>query len=102
MIGTFITSEGEDRNNQYCFISGLNNKVRCRCLLFVLIRQGEGGARAPRLMSLDFLIAGGIYSVTALRENDQERVTVYTKHRLTLQALVTETEREPFGAYFLY
>jgi len=45
-----------------------------------------------------FLIAGWLYSVTALRENDQERVTendqervtVYTKHQLTLQALVTE------------
>jgi hypothetical protein len=37
-----------------------------------------------------FLIAGGLYSVPALRECDQERVTVYTKHRLTLQALVTE------------
>jgi len=31
------------------------------------------------------LIVGGLYSVTALRENDHERVTVYTKHRLTLQ-----------------
>ena len=30
-----------------------------------------------------FLIAGGLYSVTTLRENDQERVTVYTKHQLT-------------------
>jgi len=37
-----------------------------------------------------FLIVGGLYSVTALRENDHERVTVHTKHRLTLQALVTE------------
>ena len=35
-----------------------------------------------------FLIAGGLYSVTALRENDQERVTLYTKHRLTLQLLL--------------
>jgi len=35
-------------------------------------------------------IAGGLYSVTALREDDQERVTVYTKHRRTLQAQVTE------------
>jgi len=34
-----------------------------------------------------FLLLVGL---TALRENDQERVTVYTKHRLTLQALVTE------------
>ena len=25
-----------------------------------------------------FLIVGGLYSVTAWRENDQERVTVYT------------------------
>jgi len=37
-----------------------------------------------------FLIAGGLCSVTALRENDRVRVTVYTEHRLTLQALVTE------------
>jgi len=37
-----------------------------------------------------FLIVGGLYSVTAMRENDNERATVYTKHRLTLQALVTE------------
>ena len=29
-----------------------------------------------------FLIVGGLYSVTALRAIDQERVTVYTKHRL--------------------
>ena len=29
-----------------------------------------------------FLIVGGLYLVTAWRENDQERVTVYTKHRL--------------------
>ena len=28
-----------------------------------------------------FLIVGGLYSVTALRENDQGRVTIYTKHR---------------------
>jgi hypothetical protein len=27
----------------------------------------------------DFLIVGGLYSVTALRENDNERATVYTK-----------------------
>jgi hypothetical protein len=37
-----------------------------------------------------FLIVGGLYSVTAMRENDNERATVYTKHRQTLQALVTE------------
>jgi len=36
------------------------------------------------------LIVGGLYSVTALRDHDQERVTVYTKHRLTLQAPVTK------------
>ena len=30
------------------------------------------------------MIVGGLYSVTALRENDQERVTVYTRHRLKL------------------
>ena len=27
----------------------------------------------------NFFIVGGLYSVTALRENEQERVTVYTK-----------------------
>ena len=32
---------------------------------------------------------GGLYSVTALRENDQERVTVYTKHRLKLHSQTT-------------
>jgi hypothetical protein len=31
-----------------------------------------------------FLIVGGLYSVTALRKTTR-RVTVYTKHRLTLQ-----------------
>ena len=37
------------------------------------------------------LIVGGLYSVTALRENDQERVTVYTKHRLRLHSQTTLT-----------
>jgi hypothetical protein len=88
------------------------------CLLFVLIRHGEGGANwclfcinstrgkggnePPRWIKAlgkgDFLIPGGLYSVTALRENvkslllswTKKGVTVYTKHRLTLQALVTE------------
>ena len=32
------------------------------------------------------MIVGGLYSVTALRENDQERVTGYTKHRLKLHS----------------
>jgi len=31
-----------------------------------------------------------LYSVTALRENNQERVTMHTKHRLTLQAQMME------------
>jgi len=43
-----------------------------------------------RLELIIFLIVGGLYSVIALRENDHARATVYTKHRLTLQALVTE------------
>ena len=34
---------------------------------------------------------GGLYSVTALRENDQERITVYTKHRLKLHSQSTLT-----------
>ena len=37
------------------------------------------------------LIVGGLYSVTALRENDQGRVTLYTKHRLKLHSLTTLT-----------
>jgi len=52
------------------------------------LRVGERGAEG--IEGASFLIAGGLYSVTALRENDHERVTVYTKHRLTLQALVTQ------------
>jgi hypothetical protein len=46
---------------------------------------------------LIFVIAGGLYSVTTLRENDQERVTVctivFTKHRLTLQFLFCTRSR---------
>jgi hypothetical protein len=42
------------------------------------------------IITTTFLIAGGLYWVTALREHDQERVTVYTKHRLPLQAQMTE------------
>jgi len=37
-----------------------------------------------RLIS-NLLVVGGLYSVTALRENDNERATVYTKHGLTLR-----------------
>jgi hypothetical protein len=42
-------------------------------------------ARVPALTQTEdfFLIVAGLYSVTALRENDNERATVYTKHRLT-------------------
>jgi len=47
-----------------------------------------GGRETLGLLSL--LIAGGLCSVTALRENDQERVTVYTEHQLALQAQMTE------------
>ena len=37
------------------------------------------------------MIVGGLYSVTALRENDQERVTLYTKHQLKLHSQTTLT-----------
>ena len=37
------------------------------------------------------MIVGGLYSVTALRENDQERVGVYTKHLLKLHSQTTLT-----------
>ena len=34
---------------------------------------------------------GGLYSVTALWENNKERITVYTKHRLKLHSKTTLT-----------
>ena len=37
-----------------------------------------------------FLIESGLYSVTALRRNDQKRVTVYTKHLLQPRSQTTE------------
>ena len=52
-------------------------------------KDSQGRSKATVTRS-DFLIVGGLYSVTALREKYHERVTVYTKHRLTLQAIVTE------------
>jgi len=58
----------------------------------VPLLRAEGGEKESQfsLVARYLLIAGGLYSVTALRENDQERVTVYTQHRLTQQAQVTE------------
>ena len=49
-------------------------------------REGVCGALLPPLISwgasrpllVGFSIAGGLYLVSALRENDQERVTVYS------------------------
>ena len=38
---------------------------------------------------------GGLYSVTAWRENSQERVTVYTKHRLKLHAQMARKQQRP-------
>jgi len=43
-------------------------------------KEGRAYERERRL----FLIVGGLYSVTALRDNDNKRVTVYTRHQLTL------------------
>jgi len=54
--------------------------------LVVFASRRHAASRAPSF----FFIVDGLYSVTALREIDHERVTVYTKHRLLLQALVTE------------
>ena len=59
-------------------------------LIVAMPPEPGGGAGFLRLPNKKNNIVGGLYSVTALRENDHERVTVYTKHRLTLQALVTE------------
>jgi hypothetical protein len=52
-------------------------------------QEGELDLKSPTRASKTNLIAGGLFSVTALRKNDHERVTVYTKHQLTLQALET-------------
>ena len=38
------------------------------------------------LLLLFFLIVGGLYSVTALRKNNDEGVKVYTKHQDLTQA----------------
>ena len=38
-----------------------------------------------------FLIVGGLYSVTTLRQNNHERVTVYTKHQLKLHSQTART-----------
>jgi hypothetical protein len=35
-------------------------------------------ARCDGCLDTHLMVAGGLYSVTALRENDQERVAVYT------------------------
>jgi len=56
----------------------------------LLLERGSGehdlGARTHSCMPV-----GGLYSVTALRANDQERATVYTKHRLKLHSQTTLT-----------
>ena len=36
-------------------------------------------------------IVGGLYSVTTLWENDQERVTVYSEHRLKLHSQIFDS-----------
>ena len=41
------------------------------------------------------MVAGGLYSATALRENNEERFTVYARHQLKLQAQTTK----PWEAY---
>ena len=46
--------------------------------MHVLSEYGYGPrARGRERRGVFYFIAGGLYSVTALRENDQERVTVY-------------------------
>jgi len=51
--------------------------------------RGRGGRRlfGSGVLFIFFFIVGGLYSVTALRENDNERATVYTKHRRTLHSI---------------
>ena len=41
---------------------------------------------APAYFIMIFLIVGGLYSVTALRKNNDEGVKVYTKHQDLTQA----------------
>ena len=54
-----------------------------------------GGRCNSRAYFFWFLFVGGLYSVTVLRENDQERVTVYTKHQLKLHSQTTRKRRRP-------
>jgi len=47
----------------------------------------DHGARVPEVLpAYNFLIVGGLYSVTALRKNNEEGVKVYTKHQDLTQA----------------
>jgi len=46
-------------------------------------------ARGRERRGVFFFIAGGLYSVTALRENDQERVTVYKVYFLIAGMVLT-------------
>ena len=48
-------------------------------------------ADIPMIFLIVVTIVGGLYSVTTLRENDQERVTVYSKHQLKLHSQTTLT-----------
>jgi len=77
--------------------AGARGAEETECARFRLTRS------AVAFAMMCFLIAGGNFSVTALRENDQATVSVYTKHRLsppaikklTLQAPVTKS----FGSW---
>jgi hypothetical protein len=48
------------------------------------LKDVESSERNIVFIRIRTLVVGRLYSVTALRENDNERATVYTKHRLTL------------------
>ena len=79
-----------DAMNIGVFASQEINIIRWYALFLQEAEPLLASVRLPPVRRGRFLIAGGLYSVTALRENDQERATVYTKHGLKLQALVTE------------
>ena len=60
------------------------------CLFLELRRREPARVSAASSCFVFFLLWVGFYSVTALRENDQERFTMYPRHRLKLQAQTTK------------
>jgi len=80
-VELFEESEGPVSSENVYYVAGGGRKtceyVQRRGLVIILFIT-------ERLIS-NLLVVGGLYSITALRENGNDRATVYTKHRLTLR-----------------